>query len=296
MRITEKEKFGQRFLQLAASDWELGILISAGPRVAWWGRPGGENLLFWDETGQIGRKDWKLWGGHRIWLTRPLADETEECYHPEPGPCVVESSGETTHIWGQLDPENQLRFGLAIRPAKHGLELIQGIKNEGPFPTSAGIWELTCAQIQPGTELCVPLGDGSNWDRFRLVFCKRWNGNEARINDPQVVLEEEYLQVKPMGQVCKRMLEAPQGMIWLNRPDLGLSFLIKTDYEPHSAYPLGCNLGFYIGPGNFMLEMETMGPERIIKPGETLSHTEKWVLTPACLGLGSGRLCHPYLF
>lgn len=44
----------------------------------WFGALGRANLLFWDDAGEHTRGPWRLYGGHRLWTTRPDADESEE--------------------------------------------------------------------------------------------------------------------------------------------------------------------------------------------------------------------------
>jgi len=38
-------------------------------------------------------------------------------------------------------------------------------------------------------------------------------------------------------------------------------------------------MAFYVGPENFMVEMETMSPWVTLRPGETCEHEEIWLLT-----------------
>ena len=52
-------------------------------------------------------------------------------------------------------------------------------------------------------------------------------------------------------------------------------------YDPAGNYPLGTNLAVYIGPKNFMVEMETMGAFATLKPGQVLKHRETWLLAAA---------------
>jgi hypothetical protein len=41
---------------------------------------------------------------------------------------------------------------------------------------------------------------------------------------------------------------------------------------------MGCNVAYYAGKKNFMVEMESMGPERSVLPGAVISGTETWML------------------
>ena len=59
------------------------------------------------------------------------------------------------------------------------------------------------------------------------------------------------------------------------------AFELVAPYEPAGNYPLGTNLALYVGPKNFMVEMETMGAFATLKPGQVLKHRETWLLADA---------------
>ena len=70
----EKTRFeGLEALTFVRGRWRITAVCEMGPRIAFLG--GGENLLYWQKDGMV-RGDWKLMGGHRVWLTRPMADES----------------------------------------------------------------------------------------------------------------------------------------------------------------------------------------------------------------------------
>ena len=48
-------------------------------------------------------------------------------------------------------------------------------------------------------------------------------------------------------------------------------------------------MAFYVGPKNFMVEMETMGPERTLKSGERAVNRETWALADSAVGLKDAR-------
>ena len=77
------------------------------------------------------------------------------------------------------------------------------------------------------------------------------------------------------------MLKADAGLMAMHDPSRSVVFAKQAVYEPGGSYPLGTNLAFYIGPQNFMVEMETMAPVVTLKPGQTSTHTETWVLASA---------------
>jgi hypothetical protein len=140
------------------------------------------------------------------------------------------------------------------------------------------VWGLTCTAPRAGTRYAIPLGDGSSWDAFRLVLFRTWGGHAGGFDDPQFHVAGDLLHVEPRGRENKRMIEAPRGLMAMSDPARGVTFLKRTAFDRHATYPLGANLAIYIGPENFMVEMESLGPAVALKPGETLYHPEMWIL------------------
>jgi hypothetical protein len=99
--------------------------------------------------------------------------------------------------------------------------------------------------------------------------------------DPQFNLTDDALVLHPSGRENKRMIKADPGIIAMHDPARRLLFAKHTAYQPDANYPLGTNLALYVGPKNFMVEMEAMGPSVTLKPGQSLAFRETWLLSPA---------------
>jgi hypothetical protein len=257
----------------------LVVTTEVGPRVAWFGLRSGRNLLFWDAANEHTRGAWRLRGGHRVWLTRPLADEAEETYAADERPCAVRTSADGVTVTAPPEPSSQVQRSIAIRAlSPRRFRVVSRVRNAGDMLWSGGVWALTCTRPARATTYEIPLGDGSAWDVFNVVIPKRWAGHTSKVDDPQLAWSDERLVVRPRGVECKRMLQVPRGLMTMRAPDAGVAFEKRSPYVPGAAYPLGANLAFYVGPGNFMVEMESMGPAEVVKPGATLSLTEEWSL------------------
>jgi hypothetical protein len=125
----------------------------------------------------------------------------------------------------------------------------------------------------------IPLGDRRlTWDVVKMVLPRTWADHTARLNDPQIRFNEEFMIVEPQGVETKRMVWAPHGVIAMTWPEKKLSFLKRTQSNLRGRYPLDCNLAVYIGPDNFMVEMESFGEECNLQPGETATNVETWRL------------------
>ncbi|MGE5191146.1 MAG: hypothetical protein ACM3U2_01510 [Deltaproteobacteria bacterium] len=174
----------------------------------------------------------------------------------------------------------QVRRGLRIRPIDDSTVDVTGfVRNEGAMLYSAGVWSLTCTNPAGGKEYGIPLFTPNGlWEVATVVFPRRWAGHTSRPDDPQISMNSDFMIVRPQGVESKRALRAEPGILALTWPEKRLSFIKRAPFNPAGNYPLGCNLSFYIGPDNFMVEMETMGEERTLLPGESVENTETWKL------------------
>src|SRR5437868_2148268 len=89
VKITAVAHAGLATIELVEHHTRLVIVHEIGPRIAWFGDLERDNLLFWDAAGVHTRGSWRLYGGHRLWTTRPGADESEEAYAPDNDRCCV---------------------------------------------------------------------------------------------------------------------------------------------------------------------------------------------------------------
>jgi len=279
MKVTEDKYNGMEAVRIATEHIEILVLTGAGPRIIELKRPGGKNILFRDKE-KRSYGNWSLLGGHRLWITRPGADEAEETYADDNDPGEVEKGEKSVIVTSKVHPVFKTRKILKISESEDGqLNIVHILKNEGVMLWSGGLWGLTCTDPGGGKTYAIPLGDRSEWDIFGVFIPKKWAGHSSLVNDPQLEWTENLLIIHPKGKEAKRALIAPQGWIGCYAPKENCSFFKFAKFNTGAQYPLGCNMAFYIGPDNFMVEMETMGPQRTLKPGEEIIHEEKWIMT-----------------
>ena len=280
----KRVKFGGlAAIELRTARLRLVALTAKGPRLAFWGRPAGDNLLMW-APGKYGRGQWDLMGGHRLWVARPGADEAEETYSPDNRPCEVEVLANGFKVTAPVDPVLLTQRGIIVTAlAADRISVEHFVINHSSMLWSGGLWALTCTVPGAGARYWIPLGDGSSWDYATMVTFRTWGGGHggAGFGDEQFQLTDDALVLTPAGRENKRMLKADPGIIALHDPAQGLVFAKHTPYQPDGHYPLATNLAFYVGPKNFMVEMESMGPYVTLKPQQVLRHTETWVLQAA---------------
>lgn len=261
------------------------IVTEIGPRIAHLSAISGKtetrNLMFWDSPRKYKRGEWLLRGGHRVWGTRPLADESEECYVADNAPCKVRVGAKGVTVVAPTMDVHGVRKSVAVKVLDDATFSVESaVANRSDMLWSGGAWSLTATLPTKGCTYGIPLGDGSDWDLFAIVIPKAWGGHGAPVNDPAVTFTEHNMIFSPRGKETKRMIQAPQGLIGMTDPAAKISFLKHSPYDRDGRYPMNCNLAFYNGPGNFMTEMESMGAERTLRPGETARNVETWALRP----------------
>jgi len=290
MKLIESEFNGVSSVEIVTDKARIVITTGIGPRIAFLGKPNGGNLLLW-EPGKYFRNNWELIGGHRVWVTRPFADECEDTYYLDTGKCEVVKTDSGWIVTAPIDPANNTRRGIAVTAKSENLfEIDNFLTNAGDMLFSGGVWALTCTIPSSSSKYAIPLSNGGVWDFCKVVLFARWDGHVGNINDDQFSYTSDMMILSPKGKENKRMIMAEQGIIAMHDPDRDILFAKKSVYDPNGRYPHECNLAVYVGPENFMVEMETMGSESTVRPGDTIHNYETWVLDSARTQLDSGAL------
>lgn len=266
--------------KIVSGEWQMIVISECGPRIAFLGEENGENLLYWNKTGII-RGEYHLLGGHRVWLTRPMADESEDTYLSDNEECAVQLDKNTITVVSPAHPVHHLERGMRIEALDEvgNFRVTNFVKNVGGLIYSGGIWSPTCI-VPDGKILRIPLGeDNAAWDLVHIVIPRVFAGNTVQLADSQVTFEGNDMVIHPQGRVCKRCVSAPKGIIEMQWPQKGITFSKSVSYERFGHYPLGgCNLAVFVGQDNWMAEMESFGVEQPIVPGQTIEHSECWRL------------------
>lgn len=270
-----------RFEQLAAieiehADVRMTIVHEVGPRIVAFHHVDGENLLFWDTEQAYFHDEWRMYGGHRLWTTRPDADESEETFAPDNKACTVRQIGDCVEL---ISPPTQARIekSMTVTVGAGVWTIEHRLRNTGSLLWAGGAWALTCTRSGPLTSYRIPLGGGDpTWDVLTVAIPRRWAGHTSRLDDPQFVFDDDALNFRALGHEAKRMLSAPRGTIVMADPVRGE--LTKAAPLRAGRYPRDTNLAVYLSPDAQLVELESMSPIKMLSPGATLVHTEAWSL------------------
>lgn len=256
---------------LTHDNMEMIVVTSIGPRILSFKWEGGPNLLFNDKSGG-GYKDWKIYGGGRMW-TGP---ENEACYTPDNAPCEVIVDEDRFTVFGSIEASG-LQKSIEISPNLEGLgfRVDYVLRNTGEMLAAGNIWALTC--VEPTGKVMTPWGEGSEaWATQMVRFWRDWAGHHTNIASPQWKLGQDTFGIEPTGEEGKVGLYTESGFMAQLRED---GTFIKTfEPIPEAEYPDGfCNIAFYTC--DTFVEMETMSPKYTFVPGGEYVHSETWMAT-----------------
>jgi hypothetical protein len=257
---------------------EAVVTSDVGPRVIRYGFAGGQNLFkeFSEQIGKSGEKDWQARGGHRLWIG---PEDRVKSYAPDNGPIHIEIHGDVLEATEPVESLTGLEKKIAVRMAATGtaVEVVHQLRNAGKEPYRLAPWSLTML-AQGGTGIHGLPERGKYPGKLAatgpLVLWAYTN-----LVDPRLELREKYviLHQDPRNTVAEKIGSYNHdtwGAYLLN----GELFVKKVQAKADStAYPdYGCSFETFTNAD--FLELETTGPLILLKPGETVTHTEHWTL------------------
>lgn len=263
-------------IELKNGDFRLIVTTDIGPRIigAFCGK--GHNMMFVDPKtkGKTGGKEWKIYGGHRLWHSpeakpRTYAPDNTKVSVSEEKDGIVFSSGieHTTGISKQ--------FKISAH-GKKSFKIIHTLKNENLWDVELAGWALTV--MDAGGTAIVPQPQGDKKDLLPNRYITVWpytNMADKRFTwgDKCILLKQD----KNCDGPAKFGINCEDG--WLAYANKGYCLRKKFTHMIDAEYPdNGCSIECYTC--DFMLEIETLSPLYKLAPGESLSHDEIWDIFP----------------
>lgn len=262
---------------------ELIVLSEVGPRILFYGFRGEENEFHEipEQSGEGGDRTFRVFGGHRLWVSPEVA----RTYYPDNLPVSVQTR-EGGLIFAappeSEPPGTNLQKEVEIRLAKTGSEVTvtHRIRNLGRRATKMAPWALSV--MAGGGKAILPLPPRAPVSADRLLpegVLAIWCYTD--LADPRWRIGTKYIQLhqerRSTGQFKEQMCGIFNPFGWGAYFRSGHLFVKKANVVKGAKYPdFGCNFEVYTDSNS--LELETLGPLRNLKPGETAEHIERWWL------------------
>jgi len=272
-----------KLVRIANGTSDLLVLTAIGPRILYYGFAGGENQFheFDEQSGLAADGQYHSYAGHRLWVS----PEVERTYYPDNFPVQVTPLAGGAKFSAPVEsapPGTGLQKEMEVRLAREGthVTVVHRITNKGQSSTEMAPWALTVMEAGGGAILpfapkqpmskqhLLPEGVMALWSYTDLADTRwRWGTRYLQLTT----------ELSPLARFREQMLGIYNPSGWAAYFRNGHLFVKRAAVEAGKAYPdFGCNFETYTEPG--FLELETLGPLRILNPGETAEHTEHWWL------------------
>lgn len=256
---------------------ELIVTEDVGPRVIRCGFTGGQNLFknYDAEMGGAGERDWKIRGGHRVWVAPERKSYT---YEIDNHAVAIDLHADGLTATAPSNPETGLQQSLTLHMSASANEVIatSRVKNCTKFPVEYAPW---------GPTVMAPGGLGITGFPPRGTHAENVEPTNpwvmwayTNFADPRWKFTFKYVTLRQdvNGNGAQKLgIFNPLtfGAYLLN----GELFLkqFRPDVSKRHA-DLGCSYQSFTNED--MLELETMGALENAAPGQTLELTETWSL------------------
>ena len=266
-------------LLLDNGDIELVVSVGLGPRVLSFKTKKGANFFknFDDQMANVSQDAWQSYGGHRLWHAPEVWTRT---YYPDVQPVKYEWDGSRLTLTCETETTSRLQKEIAIDFPVSGtlVKVAHRIYNRGPWAAKFAPWALSV--MAPGGTVIVPQepfvphgpGEGQSFAAGRALVLWQF----TNMADPRFVWGKRFIRMsQDDAYPTKQKFGAMVKPGWAAY-DFGSELFIKRfAFFPGANYPdYGCNAEFYTEPG--MLEIESLGPEVPVEPGDFAEHIETW--------------------
>lgn len=267
----------QHCLRLSNGKTELIIATDIGLRILRFGFIGEQNVLHLERSqlGSTGGKDWRIYGGHRLWHA-PEAMPRSYCPDNDPvqfiqiegGVRIIQSTENTTGIQKEMD--------ITLAHNRNCATVVHRLINRNLWAVELAPWALSV--LSAGGMAVIPQEPSGTADECLLPVRAVAVWPFTRIGDPRWTWGEQYILARhDAEQKTEQKIGVTNTLRWMAYCIEGDVLLKSFDYHPNVVYPdFQCNMEVYID-GRF-LELETLGPLTSVLPGASVEHTERWLL------------------
>lgn len=248
-----------------------------GPRIIRCGFVGKKNLFLEIENdiGKTGGKDYRLYGGARLWHSPELKPRS---YYPDNKKIDYEYDGNNLRLLQPTETKTgmQKEINIKLDEEKAKAEIVYKIYNRNLWPIEFAPWALTL--MAKGGRAIIPHEPYQDWTENLLPVRPLVLWSYTRMNDERWLWGSRYIQLKQ-----KTNLNTPQKIGLLNKKCWeayyleGYVFIKRYNFKPLKNYPdFQCNTEIYTDSNLF--ELETLGPLEVVEPEGYLEHKENWYL------------------
>jgi hypothetical protein len=271
----------ERNLKLSNDSVEVIITLEVGPRIISYRPVQGRSVfkLVHEEAGKSKEDVWKIRGGHRLWTApEDFGKEDSLCYaldNSEVEHAIVDDF--TVRVSNLIEKPAKIRREMVVRLEKTNpkVTIEHRITNEGGTPLEIAPWALS-VMAEGGYAVLSQPPQGTHPQDYLP--------NRSIVAWPFTDLSDERFRVGPR-MVRLQQTHRPPFKIGLRHSEGWAAYVLddhlfmkNVPFIEGESYPdFGSNFETFTNAE--FLELETLGPLKRISAGETLVHSESWVVS-----------------
>ncbi|OJX38954.1 MAG: hypothetical protein BGO78_11360 [Chloroflexi bacterium 44-23] len=264
-------------VRVASKVVELLVSLDFGPRILFFGTPGGANQFFVHAADIESKQTDKYhsYGGHRLWSAPEDPDIT---YLPDNDPVEWQQEGRIVTFRQPARGKQPLTktMKIAMDPLLAQVTITHTLANTSDKPLHFAAWALT--QMAPGGMGIMPLPPRGEHSENLLPTGSLVLWAYTNLSDPRWCWGNQYIRIQhdpQLAQPLKYGMAANLG--WLGYANHNQLFLKRSTVAPGKTYPdRGASIEVFLN--DKMVELETLGPIADVNPGQSVIHIETWHL------------------
>jgi hypothetical protein len=256
---------------------ELVVPSEIGPRILRYGFVDGQNLFhnFPHALGKSGEVQWQNRGGHRLWVAPEHATISKAL---DNGPVEITAEDLRLVIRQAVEAESGMAKEIEVSLAAKGsgVTLRHRITNRNQWAVRFAPWALSV--MRPGGTAVTGFPPRFRHDERLLPTNPLVMWGYTDFSDARWRFTRRFLLLRQDTQAT-----APQktGLFaedaWAAYSVNDELFIKRARADSREEYPdCGCSVEIFTNQN--MLELETLGPMRVVEPGEAAEHVEEWSL------------------
>jgi len=261
---------------------ELIVVADVGPRIVRYGFCGADSVLHEVEAdgGLTGGTDFRLYGGHRLWVWPEVA----RTYFPDNRPVAAFRAKDSVRFVAPIEdvvPGTHLQkeMEVSLDPQGTRVRILHTITNRSATSTELAAWCPTMMRAGGRAILPLPPRVAMDPEHFQSVGpLTLWSFTD--LADPRWILGTEFIQLRqerPRARFPEQMTGIFNPAGWGAYYSAGTLFVKSAEVIAGACYPdFGCN--FEVFTNADFLELETLAPVAELRPGECARHAETWAL------------------
>lgn len=263
-----------RCARLSSGEVELIVTLDVGPRIIRFGFTGGPNEFFeaGEDAGNTGGDEFHIYGGHRLWVAPEIESITLQ---PDNAAVeVTEESGVTTF----RTPTDRwhVQKELRISFPKPGLvQVDHRVYNRGAHELQLASWGLS--MMAPGGVAYFPMPEFQSHTDEVLPDRPLALWAYTDLSDPRWTWSQSLGRLRQDSNLGPQKIGMYVDQVYAAYANRGNLFFKSFEAEPDEEYPdFGCN--FETFTNERFLEIESLGPVKVVGQGDYACHRERWCL------------------